>query len=62
MADEDNPATVTVRIPADQLAALDRFIVEEASGISRPEGVRRLMVEALQKLGMLGVDSEPREE
>lgn len=46
---------VNVRLPRDQLAALDRFIAEEAAGVSRPEGVRRLMVEALQKMGLYPV-------
>lgn len=41
-----------LKVLPDQLAAVDRFIAEEAPGISRPEAVRRLMVEALQHMGL----------
>ena len=47
--------SVHLRAPADLVAAIDQFIADEAPGISRPEAVRRLTVEALQKMGMLPV-------
>jgi hypothetical protein len=46
---------VGVRVPPDLLAAVDRFIEEEAPGIGRPEAVRRLTAEALEKMGLLPV-------
>jgi len=50
-----NATPITVRVPPDQLAALDQFIAEECPAVSRPEGMRRLMVEALQKMGLYPV-------
>ena len=48
---------VGVRIPPDLLAALDRWIEEDGAMVGnpkmgRPEALRRLAVEALQKLGL----------
>lgn len=47
---------VMVRIPEDELAALDRWIEEDSElvagrKLSRPEALRRLAIEALQKMG-----------
>ncbi len=49
---------VTVRIHPDLLAAVDAFILERVSygeSLTRPEAVRRLTAEALQKMGLLAV-------
>lgn len=46
---------VQVRVQPDLLDGVDRFIAEEAPGISRPEAIRRLTVEALQKMGLFDV-------
>lgn len=50
--------TIGVRMHDDLLEAVDRFIVEEAPGISRPEAIRRLTVEALQKMGLFAVGGD----
>lgn len=44
-----------LRVQPNLLDGIDRFIAEEAPGISRPEAIRRLTVEALQKMGMYDV-------
>ena len=38
---------VTVRIPPDQLAAVDAWIGEQPDGPTRPEAVRRLVEKGL---------------
>lgn len=47
---------VMVRVQPDLLAAVDAFIAERADygeALTRPEAVRRLTAEALQKMGLL---------
>lgn len=46
---------IMLRVQPNLLDGIDRFIAEEAPGISRPEAIRRLTVEALQKMGMYDV-------
>lgn len=51
---------VMVRVPPDLLAAVDAFILERVAygeSLTRPEAVRRLAAEALQKMGLLGVQA-----
>lgn len=43
---------VQVRLNADQLALLDRWIAVSGEGLTRPEAMRRLMVLALQQAGI----------
>jgi len=40
---------VTLRLPPDQLARLDRWIAEQPDAPSRPEAIRRLLDQALHK-------------
>lgn len=47
---------LSVRVPPDLLADLDRFIAEECPGTSRPEALRRLAAEALTSMGIKKVD------
>lgn len=47
-----NATPVTVRIPPDQLALLDRWIADQSEEISRPEAVRRLMILGTQRVGI----------
>ncbi|WP_298190976.1 hypothetical protein [Novosphingobium sp.] len=43
-----NATPVTVRIPPDQLAALDTWIAAQPDQPSRPEAVRRLLAITLE--------------
>jgi hypothetical protein len=43
---------LAVRLPPDQLALLDRWIADQAEPLSRPEALRRLMIDALQRAGV----------
>jgi hypothetical protein len=40
-----------VRLQPDQLAALDAWIARDPSGPSRPEAIRTILRDALQKKG-----------
>jgi len=42
-----NATPVTVRLPPDQLAALDAWIARQAESLSRPEAMRRLIEKGL---------------
>lgn len=44
--------TVGVRLLPDLIADIDRFEAEECPGVGRPEAIRRLVIEALEKLGI----------
>jgi len=44
-----------VKVPPKLLEAIDRFIVEERPGASRPEAMRFLAAEHLKALGILDV-------
>lgn len=47
---------ITVRIHPDLLSAIDAFIAERSEygeNLTRPEAVRRLTAEALQKMGLM---------
>lgn len=49
---------LSVRVPPDLLAAVDAFILERVAygeSLTRPEAVRRLTAEALQKMGLLRI-------
>ncbi|MEH6698302.1 MAG: hypothetical protein V7672_06360 [Brevundimonas sp.] len=48
---------VMVKVPPALMAAVDRFIVEERPGISRPEALRILAAEALAGMGLLDPDA-----
>lgn len=51
-----NAVPLSVRVPPDLLTAIDTFISERADygeSLSRPEAVRRLTAEALQKMGLM---------
>lgn len=43
---------LSVRVPPDLLADLDRFISEECPGTSRPDALRKLASEALIGMGI----------
>ncbi|HEY2661353.1 MAG TPA: hypothetical protein VGI79_16650 [Caulobacteraceae bacterium] len=47
-----NATPVTVRVPPDQLALIDRWIAEQDDPVTRPEAMRRLVVLALQHSGI----------
>jgi len=47
---------VTVRLPRDVIEAVDNFRKSEPDLPSRPEGIRRLLVERLQEKGYLRND------
>lgn len=52
---------LSVRVPPDLLAAVDAYILERVpygEALTRPEAVRRLATEALQKMGLFPVPSE----
>lgn len=50
---------VMVRLQPALLEAVDKFIAEELAGnASRPEAVRRLTAEALEKLGLLRLSDQ----
>ncbi|WP_212567914.1 ribbon-helix-helix domain-containing protein, partial [Pseudomonas syringae] len=53
---------VGVRVQPDLLAAIDRFIEEEAPGTSRPEAVRRLATEQLIALGIMPLSERTDQE
>lgn len=54
-----HPGTqIQVRLQPDDLADLDRFRAAEADLPSRPEALRRLAAEALQRRGLKPVASE----
>jgi hypothetical protein len=42
-----NSTPISVRLPPDQLAALDDWIAAQSSEVSRPEAIRRLLSAAL---------------
>lgn len=44
---------INARLPRDMLNAIDAFSAGQADTPSRPESVRRLLREALEKLGLL---------
>lgn len=44
---------IGVRVQPDLMTAIDQFITEERPGISRPEAVRLLAREALEKMGLI---------
>lgn len=47
---------LSVRVPPDLLTAVDAFIDERVAygeSLTRPEAVRRLTAEALQKMGLM---------
>lgn len=49
---------LSVRVPPDLLTAVDAFIDERVAygeSLTRPEAVRRLTAEALQKMGLLSL-------
>lgn len=54
-----------VRVQPDLIQAVDAFILERVSygeSLSRPEAVRRLAAEALEKMGLLGLpEDQPTE-
>ena len=56
---------VMVRVQPDLIQAVDAFILERVSygeSLSRPEAVRRLAAEALEKMGLLGLpEDQPTE-
>jgi len=50
--------SIHLRAPADLVAAVDAFMAERADSgetLTRPEAVRRLTAEALQKMGLLDI-------
>jgi len=50
-----NAVPLSVRVPPDLIAAVDAFILERVAygeSLSRPEAVRRLATEALEKMGL----------
>ena len=53
-----NATPVTVRIPPDQLAALDAWIAGQAEPVTRPEAVRRLLGEASRGFTVPTLDVE----
>jgi hypothetical protein len=46
-----NATPITVRMPPDQLALLDKFILGQQEPISRPEAIRLLLKDHLIGLG-----------
>lgn len=49
---------LTIRLPDDVLAALDRFIADQPASMSRPEAAADLVAEALRVSGYLDVAAE----
>jgi len=50
---------VTVRVPPDQLTAIDAWISEHAPEIvSRPEALRRLAADGLTRMGYLSSEKQ----
>ena len=54
--------TIGVRCHEPLIDAVDRFISEEAPGITRPEAIRRLATEQLQGLGIMPLPGRTDEE
>ena len=42
---------IAVRVPPDELAAIDAWIKKQVEDVSRPEAIRRLVATALKKGG-----------
>ncbi len=49
---------VGVRLPSDELEALDKFILEHPDKLSRPLGIRHAMREWLKAGGYLPIEGE----
>lgn len=56
-----NATAITVRVPPELLAPLDAFCAAEHDKLGRPEAIRRILTDDLQRRGFLPSTGAPDE-